>query len=64
MSVDTSNKLFEKLSSVIPLCALLLSFKVVITELRVVLKRISVVEDINAISINTTGYLKIENHQP
>ena len=40
------------------------SFKVVIIELKVlnaVTKRRSVLEDINAISINTTDYLKIEN---
>ena len=70
MSADTFNELFEKLDSVndpsIPSCALLLveSFKVVITELKVinaVNKRISVLEDINAISINTTDYLNIEN---
>ena len=47
-------------------CALLLieRFKVVITEIKVlnaVNKRISVLEEINTISINITDYLKIEN---
>ena len=69
-SVRSSNELFEKLDYVndpsIPPCALVLieSFKVVISELKVVNavnKRISVLEEINANSINTTDYLNIEN---
>ena len=69
MSVDSLNELLEKLDSVkyppIPPCALVLieSFKVVTTEIKIlnaVNKRISVLEDINAISINTTDYLNIE----
>ena len=69
MSVDSLNELLEKLDSVnyppIPPCALVLieRFKVVTTEIKVVNavnKRISVLEDINAISINTTDYLKLD----
>ena len=61
--------MLEKLDSgnypSIPPCVLVLieSFKVVTTEIKVlnaVNKRISVLEDINAISINTTDYLNIE----
>ena len=70
MSADSLNELFEKQDPIngpsIPPCALLLieSFKVVIAELKVlnaVNKRISMLEDINAISIYTTDYFKIEN---
>ena len=69
MSTDL-NDLFTKLDSVndpsIPSWALLLfeSFKVIITELKVlndVNKRINILEDINATSINTTDKLKTEN---
>ena len=69
MSTDL-NDLFTKLDSVndpsIPSWALLLfeSFKVIITELKVlndVNKRINLLEDINATSINTTDKLKTEN---
>ena len=65
MTADTLNELFEKLDSIndpsIPSYTLLLieSFKVVISQLKVlnaVKKRISDLEDINAISINTTDY--------
>ena len=65
MTADTLNELFEKLDSIndpsIPSYTLLLieSFKVVISQLKVlnaVKKRISDLEDMNAISINTTDY--------
>ena len=65
MSADSLNELLDELDSVnypsIPPCALVLiaSFHVVITIIKVlnaVNKIISVLEDINASSINTTGY--------